>query len=233
VEVRRRIEVAASRAGRDARAVTLIAVSKTVGVEAIREAISAGIHDFGENRVQELVTKAPAFSTPAAPRWHLIGTLQRNKVRKAVACCHGIHSIDSVSLAQHVSDEAVGQDRQIEVFAQVNVSGEITKSGFSLREIEACADQLAPLPGLVWRGLMTIAPEHADAGDLRSVFGTLRQLHSRLGQCFQPTTWNALSMGMSDDFEIAVEEGATHVRVGRAIFGERPRQAKHRRDESS
>jgi PLP dependent protein len=219
--VRRRIECAAGRTGRDPYAIILIAVTKTIGPDLIRAALASGVSDFGENRVQELAAKVPDLEREAAHRWHLIGHLQRNKVRKAVALCEAIHSVDTVDVARLLSAEAVRQDRRIEVFAQVNISGEDSKSGFSEAALLESAAQLAALPAVTWRGLMTIAPDGAGAHAVRPVFSRLRGLRDRLAGAFDPASWNALSMGMTNDFETAIEEGATHIRVGRAIFGER------------
>jgi pyridoxal phosphate enzyme (YggS family) len=219
-----RIGLAARRAGRQGTDITLIAVSKTVDVAAVREVAAAGVRDLGENRVQELASKVADLEDCPQLRWHLIGQLQRNKVRRAVEASHVIHSIDSLALAQKVSDEAARLGKIVELFAQINVSAETTKSGFAPEDFLVHTDVLARLPSVRWRGLMTIAPEGADDDTLRGVFSVLRQTHRRAAESFDPSAWNALSMGMTNDFEIAIEEGATHVRVGRAIFGERPRK---------
>jgi hypothetical protein len=219
--VRERIDRAARLSGRPGGAVSLIAVTKMVDAEAAREAVAAGVVDLGENRVQELASKAAALSDIPRTRWHLIGRLQRNKVAKAVALAGAIHGIDSVELATHVSQAAARLGRTIEVFAQINVSGEASKAGFAPPAFMDSASRMAVLPGLRWRGLMTIAPESAPSETLRDIFAHLRLLHDRASGVFDPESWNALSMGMTDDFEIAVAEGATHVRIGRAIFGER------------
>jgi pyridoxal phosphate enzyme (YggS family) len=189
----------------------------------VREVAAAGIRDLGENRVQELASKVADLVDHPQLRWHLIGQLQRNKVRKAVEASHAIHSIDSLALAQRVSDEAEKLGKFVELFAQINVSAETSKSGFAPDDFLLTMDMLASLPSVRWRGLMTIAPEGASDDVLRYLFSGLRELHGRATESFDPTDWNALSMGMTNDFEIAIEEGATHVRVGRAIFGERPR----------
>jgi PLP dependent protein len=220
-EVRARIERAAARAGRPAAAITLIAVTKTMPAETVHAAALAGITDVGENRVQEASAKIAALGTGTQVHWHLIGHLQRNKVKRAAALFETIHSIDSLELAQALGDAAAAHGRTLHAFLQVNSSGEATKSGFAPEEVRRCAASLAGVPHLRWRGLMTIAPAGADSAALRSIFASTRELQRALAADFDPADWHALSMGMSDDFEIAIEEGATHVRVGRALFGER------------
>jgi PLP dependent protein len=219
--IRERVDIAARKSARVGTAITLIAVTKSVDAATAREAVAAGALDLGENRVQELVIKAPSLQDLAQIRWHLIGRLQRNKVAKAVALAGAIHGIDSVELATHVSQAAMRLGRSLDVFAQINVSDEASKAGFAPLAFQASAPDMSRLPGLRWRGLMTIAPEGAPAPTLHAVFGDLRRLHERCANDFDDENWNALSMGMTDDFEIAIAEGATHVRVGRAIFGER------------
>lgn len=220
--VQQRIDTAATKVGRSASTVILIAVTKTLPLDAVREALSAGILDLGENRVQDLVQRVTDLPEAASCRWHLIGHLQRNKAKKAVRVGSTIHSIDCLDLARLVGLEAGAFGRSVDVFAQVNVSGEQAKSGFSADELREQARELATIPFLRWRGLMTIAPELADTNELRAVFASLRHLRDELVTIFDAGTWNSLSMGMSNDFEIAIEEGATHIRVGRAIFGDRP-----------
>ncbi|HWE60746.1 MAG TPA: YggS family pyridoxal phosphate-dependent enzyme [Chloroflexota bacterium] len=221
-EVRARIAGAAQRGGRPASAITLVAVTKTIPADVVRAAALAGIVDVGENRVQEAATKIPALADGPPLRWHLIGHLQRNKVRRATELFDVMHSIDDVALAGAVARAAAERSSTLEAFVQVNMSGEATKSGFAPDDLRAHAATLAALPHLHWRGLMTIAPAGADERALRQIFGASRALQADLAASFDTTRWNALSMGMSDDFELAIEEGATHVRVGRAIFGERP-----------
>jgi PLP dependent protein len=219
--VRARIDDAARRVGRDPTSVILVAVTKTQSVETIRAAAQAGILDIGENKVQEACAKYGALLDRPELRWHLIGHLQRNKARRAVETFSTIQSVDSLSLATALSQYAVAQGKTLDVFAQVNISGEAEKFGFPPGHFLSQAELLARLPALHWRGLMTIAPEGADEATLRLVFRGARQLTEGAARRFDPAHWNALSMGMTNDFEIAVEEGATHVRVGRAIFGER------------
>jgi pyridoxal phosphate enzyme (YggS family) len=219
--VRERIARAAARRGRAASGITLIAVTKTMSVDVVRAAALAGIVDVGENRVQEAAAKIPALADGSSLCWHLIGHLQRNKARRAVELFDVIHSIDGLDLARAISRAAGERDRSIEVFAQVNISGETTKSGFAPAVLREQATALGGLPHLRWRGLMTIAPATTDERVLRGIFGATRELLVEVAPDFSADAWGALSMGMSDDYEVAIEEGATHVRVGRAIFGER------------
>jgi len=211
-ELERRIARAAERSGKSPAEITIVAVTKEVEPEAIEVAIKAGIRHFGENRVQEARGKIERLSI-LEPRliWHMVGHLQTNKVKTAVEIFDIIHSIDSVRLAQAVSQHV---QSTIPVLLQVNVSGEGRKSGFSVAELSQAAGEIARLPRLEVKGLMTIAPMVADAEEVRHIFRKLRQLRDELGL-------EHLSMGMTDDFEVAVEEGATMVRIGRAIFGQR------------
>jgi pyridoxal phosphate enzyme (YggS family) len=213
------IALAATRAGRPATAVTLIAVSKTMDAATVRAAALAGIGDLGENKVQEAAAKIAELSDVSL-RWHLIGHLQRNKAKRAAELFDMIHTIDSLELATALSHHAAGRARPLQVLAQVNVSGEATKEGFDPRTLRDEAAALAALPHLQWRGLMTIAPATDDEAPLRAVFAATRRLQEELAAGFGDG-WDALSMGMTNDYPLAIAEGATHVRVGRAIFGER------------
>jgi hypothetical protein len=211
--VRQQIAEACHGAGRDPAEVTLIGVSKTFGVDAIAAALRAGLTDLGENRVQEALPKADAIAALGlSPAWHLVGHLQTNKVRKALGTFSVIHSVDSEKLLGALATNA---SRPLQVFVQVNVSGESTKEGCEPRDLEAILEAAAGLPSIVVLGLMTIAPVVDDPADARPVFAELRRLAERHGL-------TGLSMGMSHDFPAAIAEGATHVRIGRAIFGERP-----------
>ena len=211
-QVNERIIQACQRAGRSPDEVTLVAVTKTVEPSAIATAFKLGINHFGENRVQEAAQKAGQLSyLEPHPTWHMIGHLQSNKARVAVGIFDVIHSIDSVRLAEVVSRRT---QKTLPVFLEVNLSGEATKSGFSVAELEPALEAISRLPGLEIKGLMTIAPMVDDAEQVRPVFQKLRSLRDAFGL-------EHLSMGMTDDFEVAVEEGATLVRIGRAIFGER------------
>jgi pyridoxal phosphate enzyme (YggS family) len=214
--VRARIADAAARAGRDPNEVTLVAVTKTVEPERVREAIAAGVADLGENRAQEWRAKSEALSDLAV-RWHFIGALQRNKVRDVAGRVALIHGVESASLARDVGARASAAPQ--DVLLEVNTSGEPGKHGVALAQADEAARAIAQTPGVRLRGYMTIAAP-GDSEAARRSFGALRALRDRLA----PELAGAveLSMGMSDDFEAAVAEGATIVRIGTAIFGERP-----------
>ncbi len=220
-EVRERIARAAARAGRNPDEITLVAVSKTFAAEAIREAYMAGVRHFGENRVQEWEGKHAAVADLDAT-WHLVGHLQSNKVRRAVTLFHAIDSMDSLSIAQKLDRalEVAARTGRLPVLVEVRLSPERTKSGIHPGELSAAALAICALPHLELRGLMTIPPLLNRPEDVRPYFRRLREtrddLAARLG-CSLPV----LSMGMSHDFEVAIEEGATEVRLGTAIFGER------------
>lgn len=217
--VRARIAQAAARAGRDATAVTVVAVTKAHPMERLREAVAAGFADIGENRVQEARQKQDEW--PDAPvRWHLIGHLQRNKVRLAVGRFALIHSLDSIRLADVLEQEAAKRDLAQNVLVEVNVAREPQKSGAMPEEAAAIVAHTALLPHLRVRGLMTLAPLTEKKDVIRAAFRGLRELRDRLAPNVSRLT--ELSMGMSNDFEIAVEEGATMVRLGTVLFGERP-----------
>ena len=207
--VRAEIAQICERADRDPREVRLIAVSKTHPPETIREALAAGQIEFGENRVQEGLAKLDELADSEA-RIHLIGHLQRNKARFAGRFA-SVQSIDSVRLAEAVARQL---DAPLDALLEVNVAGEASKQGFDPAELESAFAQIAALPQLRVRGLMTIAPLVADAEQARPVFRRLRELRDALGL-------PELSMGMSNDYAVAIEEGATIVRIGRAVFGER------------
>lgn len=225
--LRERIAESAARAGRRPDAVTIVAVTKGVEPERIADAIAAGITDLGENRVQEAAPKIAALvgrSDRSRLRWHLVGHLQRNKVRQAAALFSVIHSVDSERLTAELSARiSAGAGRSIDILLQVNVSGEPQKFGVTPRETPAVLREVVGLPGLRVVGLMTIAPQADDPERVRPVFRRLRELHDAVrASGIVDDEFAHLSMGMSDDFEVAVEEGATMVRVGRAIFGSRP-----------
>ena len=219
--VRARIAEAAQKAGRDPTEVTLVAVSKTKPVELVEMAYNLGVTNFGENRVQEALPKIEHFH-PQGLHWHLIGHLQSNKVGKVVGPFSCIHSVDSLHLAQVLSRHALEQSIQLSILLQVNVAGEASKEGIAPAEIYAVAKQIAELPALRIDGLMTVAPLVHDPEEVRPVFRELRLLRDRLREDIPAGTWTQISMGMTDDYAIAIEEGATLVRVGRAIFGQRP-----------
>ena len=206
------IATACERASRDQASVRLIAVSKTFAAEAIAEAYAAGQRDFGENRVQEGLAKLPRIAELGLTeaRVHLIGHLQRNKARHAGAFA-SVQSVDSVRLAQAISRRL---DHPLPIMLEVNVASETSKDGFATTELERALAEITDLPNLEVQGLMTVAPLVSDAEAVRPVFRELRLWRDRLGL-------EALSMGMSNDYAVAIEEGATMVRIGRAIFGER------------
>jgi len=211
--VRERIEAGCARAGRSPGSVTLVGVTKTVPVEAIAEACAAGLRDAGENRVQEAVPKIEALDALGVrPRWHLIGHLQRNKAKLAVERFAILHGVDSVRLAEALNARA---HEPLPVLLEVNVGQETSKFGFDPTALPQALADIAPLTHLDVRGLMTVAPQVDDPERVRPVFRRLRELRDELAL-------DELSMGMTDDFEVAIEEGATMVRIGRAIFGERP-----------
>ena len=211
-DIERRIAGACERAGRSPDEVTLVAVTKTIEVPAIEAAFNAGIRNFGENRVQEAKPKIEQLeSLRAQLTWHMVGHLQTNKAKTAVDIFDIIHSVDSLRLAEALSRRS---QKKLPVLIEVNVAAEATKSGFSLAELDEAIRQIGRLPNIEIEGLMTIAPWVSDAEEIRPVFRRLRQLGDALGL-------RHISMGMTDDFEVAIEEGATLVRIGRAIFGER------------
>ena len=227
-QVQDRIARACARAGRDPSDVTLVAVSKTFPAEVIGEAYRLGLRDFGENRVQEATEKIPNIQslTPNL-QWHLVGHLQSRKAREAVDLFDVIHSVDSLKLADKLGRLCREAGRVMPILLECNVSGEETKYGFSVARAEdksrwmAEVEAILALPGVRVEGLMTVAPIAADAEDARPVFRALRQLRDELAARFPQAVWRRLSMGMTDDFEVAIQEGATMVRIGRAIFGER------------
>lgn len=209
--VEERIAAACKRAGRNREDVTLVAVTKTFPAADVDAVIAAGATDVGENKVQESRDKKPLVH--AAARWHLIGHLQSNKAKDAVRLFDVIQTVDSFALAERIARLAESEGKRQEVLLQVNVGGEEQKSGVASGEARELAESIAALPSLQLTGLMTIPPV-GEAGEMRPYFRALRQLRDTLGL-------EQLSMGMTDDFEVAIEEGATIVRVGRAIFGAR------------
>jgi hypothetical protein len=216
--VRARIRAACAAAGRAPESVELVAVSKTFPAEAVREVFEAGQRVFGESRQQEAATKIPVL--PGAIRWHFIGRVQRNKVRKLLPDFEVIHAVDSVRLAAHINEVAAELGLFPKVFLQVNVSGEETKGGFEPAALDAALPEMLGLNRLEILGLMTIPPEGPDAESARPWFVRLRELRDAL-EARHAAALPGLSMGMSGDFEVAIAEGATHVRVGSLIFGAR------------
>ncbi len=218
--VEARLARALERSHRDRSSLTLVAVSKTMPVAAVVAAYEAGLRHFGENRVQEGVAKIEAFHPPEVT-WHLIGHLQTNKARPAVRSFGIVESVDSLRVAQALSKEAEVAGRDLDILVEVNMGGEASKFGLTPAEAAATIPTIAALPRLRLRGLMTVAPLFADPQDCRNVFRALRDLGERTRRHgADSNTWH-LSMGMSHDVEVAIEEGATIVRIGRAIFGER------------
>jgi PLP dependent protein len=218
-DARGRLARAAARAGRNTGAVRLIGVVKTVPAEIVREAAERGLLDLGENRVQEARIKIPAVGREDA-RWHMIGHLQRNKAGLAVELFDRIHSLDGLAVAAVVSRRAVELGRRLPVLLEVNVSGEASKHGIRPENAAPLIGEIANLPGIALDGLMTIAPYSDRAEDARPHFARLRELRDALERS-TGVTLPELSMGMSGDFEVAIEEGSTMVRVGTAIFGSR------------
>ncbi|MEO5511231.1 MAG: YggS family pyridoxal phosphate-dependent enzyme [Longimicrobiales bacterium] len=220
--VARRIEEARSRGGR-ANDVTVVAVTKTHPPAAVLAAYAAGLRMCGENRVQELVEKREEIDAQAVPglHWHLIGHLQRNKVRQVLPLCDLIHSVDTDRLAAEISAEAVRLGRTADVLVQVNASGEETKGGFGVEGAAEAVARLGALEGLRIRGLMTMAPFTDDEQVLRGTFRATRRAFEECAAQASAFAPDYLSMGMSNDFEIAIEEGATMVRLGTILFGER------------
>lgn len=214
-----RIESARARSGAAA-AVDVVAVTKTFPPEVVEAAISVGLTRMGENRVQELERKVEAVGRDRC-EWHLIGHLQRNKVRQALPLFDLLHSIDSLRLAEAVSREAVRAGREVEGLVQVNTSGEESKYGFSAEEAVDAVGRITELPGVRITGLMTMAPFTSDEGILRGTFSAARELFERCAREVSGFEAKHLSMGMSNDFELAIEEGSTMVRLGTVLFGER------------
>ena len=219
VAVQERIAAAARRAGRSPETVLLVAVSKTIDVDRVRSAIEAGVPALGENRVQEAREKIAVLGRSRP--WHLIGHLQTNKVRDAVECFDLIHSVDRLPLAEAISRRATETGRRVDVLVQVNVGEEPQKGGLSPADLRAALAAMAALPGLRLRGLMAIPPLPKDPEDSRPHYQEMRKLLDGARSWGLGPDFTELSMGMSGDFEVGVEEGATIVRVGTAIFGAR------------
>jgi PLP dependent protein len=222
LEIRSRIEAACERAGRRPEEVTLVAVSKTFSVDHIRAAQASGVTDFGENRVQEFSEKAdvlPSNYAGGTTRWHMIGHLQRNKARDVVRRADVFHALDSTRLAKELDRRAEEEGRVLPCLVQVNVSGEASKFGLEPEEALEFIRASVDLPNLQIRGLMTLAEPADDPEDVRPQFRLLREIRDTSRTLAPTVEW--LSMGMSGDFEVAIEEGATHVRIGSALFGRR------------
>jgi pyridoxal phosphate enzyme (YggS family) len=224
-EVRARVAEAAGRAGRDPHSVLLVAVTKTMPAPVIQMAYAAGLRVFGENRIQEAREKRGALALPEA-RWELIGHLQSNKAARAVELFERVQSVDSLAIAEALEARAAQANRVLPILLEVNVAGEASKSGFAPAEVVEAATGIAALPHLRPEGLMLVAPLVEENEAVRPVFRALRQLREELRERMPlgpDGGWPHLSMGMSDDYPVAVEEGATIIRLGRALFGDRPR----------
>jgi pyridoxal phosphate enzyme (YggS family) len=225
LRVQERIATAAIRSGRKPETIRLMAVTKTVTPERIREAYDAGLRVFGENRVQEFAGKSGALHDLSDAEWHMIGHLQTNKATKAVELFRHIDSVDSVRLAHKLNDAASEVHKRISVLIEINIGGENAKSGVApdSAELQQLLDSAPELTALEFHGLMTVPPYNDDPERSRPYFRRMRELFDQLASRKLPAVrMEALSMGMSHDFEIAIEEGSTCVRIGTAIFGERP-----------
>lgn len=219
-EVKSEVSKVCKRLGRDEAEVTLIAVSKTKPLDMLSEAYQAGVRDFGENKVQELLDKIPQL--PDDIRWHMIGHLQTNKVKYIVDKVYMIHSVDSLRLAREISKEAVKKAVSVKILIEVNVAEEETKYGIKMEDACSVIMDIARLPGIQIEGLMTIAPYTQQPEDNRVYFRKLKHLSVDIaGKNIDNVSMKVLSMGMTGDYLIAVEEGATYIRVGTGIFGER------------
>jgi pyridoxal phosphate enzyme (YggS family) len=218
ISVQSKIAAAAERSGRKAADVELVAVTKTFPVEVIRGAVDAGLRLFGENRVQELLSKQPDL--PSSIRWHLIGHLQSNKVRKVLPVVDAIHSVDSLDLARDINRIAAELGQFPKIYLEVNVAAEASKHGFAPAKLESDLEVLLALDRLEIQGLMCVPPISKEPEDSRKHFVFLREYRDKLSK-LAGIPFPALSMGMSGDYEVAVEEGATIVRVGSALFGKR------------
>lgn len=226
-EVREKIRQACQRSGRREEEVTLISVSKTKPVEMLEEAYEAGSRDFGENRVQEIMEKYGQM--PEDVRWHMIGHLQKNKVRQVIDKAVLIHSVDTVELAEQIEKDAAKHDLTVDILLEVNVAEEESKFGFRTEEVEAAVMKIKDLPHVHIKGLMTIAPFVSNSEDNREVFKKLYQLYVDIrSKNIDNVNMSVLSMGMTGDYEVAIEEGATMIRVGTGIFGARTRNGESR-----
>lgn len=218
--VEKNIRKACQRAGRSESDVTLICVSKTKPVEMIREAYEAGKREFGENKAQELKEKFEQL--PQDIKWHFIGHLQTNKIKYIIGKACLIHSVDSYHLAEAIEKECIKKNAEADILVEVNVAQEASKFGLKLEDTMSLVEQISGLPHLHIRGLMTIAPYVQDPEENRGIFRQLKKLSVDIGaKNIDNVDMSVLSMGMTGDYQVAVEEGATHVRVGTGIFGER------------
>ncbi|MGD8998550.1 MAG: YggS family pyridoxal phosphate-dependent enzyme [Anaerolineae bacterium] len=232
--LRERIAEAAQRSGRDPEEVGLVAVTKTFPADVVLAAYEAGVRHFGENRVGEGISKITAlepYISDRLPTWHMIGHIQSRKASRVAEYYDYVHSIDRLKIARRLSRSADESDRTMPVLLECNISGEASKYGFALENWEhdeaqrgaffAAVEEIVALPALEVRGLMTMPPYVDDAEEVRPLFVSLRMLRNVLRERFRSVAWHHLSMGMTNDFEVAVEEGATMVRIGSGIFGPR------------
>lgn len=219
-EVERKIMEACKKAGRAREDITLIAVSKTKPVSMLKEIYDLGARDFGENKVQELTDKEPQL--PADLRWHMIGHLQRNKVKQVIDKAVLIHSVDSVRLAKAIEAEAAKKEIVVQILLEVNVAEEDSKFGLKVDEVLPAIEEIATMPHVRIKGLMTIAPFVENPEENRTVFAQLQKLSVDIAEKnIDNVSVDILSMGMTNDYQVAIEEGATMIRVGTGIFGER------------
>lgn len=219
-KIKQIVDDTAVNASRNSDEVTLIAVSKTKPIEMLKEAYSAGARDFGENKVQEIVDKYPQM--PRDVKWHMIGHLQTNKVKYIIDKVSLIHSVDSIKLAKEISKQAVKANLVANILIEVNVADEESKFGVATEDVVELVEEIAKLENISIKGLMTVAPYVEDAQENRSIFRILRQLSVDINsKNIDNVSMDCLSMGMSGDYEVAIEEGATYVRVGTSIFGNR------------
>jgi pyridoxal phosphate enzyme (YggS family) len=215
--INKKIKEAALKVNRDPQEIKLVAVTKTATLEQIKEAINEGVKIIGENKVQEATEKYQVLTTEV--KWHLIGHLQTNKVKYAVEIFDLIHSVDSIKLAKEIDKRSVQFKKIIDVLIEVNISGEETKYGYNPEKVEAFLKEISEFSGIRVRGLMTIAPISKNKEEVRPYFRRLRELSGRIrDKSIKNIKMDYLSMGMTDDFEIAIEEGANMVRIGRGIF---------------
>ena len=222
LSVKESIEEAERAAGREKGSVTLIGVTKVFPVEYAEAAAMSGLKDLGENRVQELVPKIERFSSLGIDaNWHLIGTLQKNKVKYIIGKNYLIHSVNSVELAEEISKRSVSNNVTSSILLQANVSGEESKHGFAPHELKPAIDKICNLPSINICGLMTMAPIETYEGEAREVFAKTRVIFEDLKSYTGLESWKVLSMGMSQDYKSAIYEGSTHIRIGTAIFGNR------------
>lgn len=222
LSVKESIREAEALAGRDPGSVTLIGVTKVFPVEYAEAAAVSGLVDLGENRVQELVPKVERFSSLGLDvNWHLIGTLQKNKVKYIIGKTSLIHSVNTVELAEEISKRSLSNNVTTSILLQANVSGEESKHGFAPHELKTAIDKIMDMPAIKLCGLMTMAPIETYEGEAREVFAKTRVIYEDLRSYTGLDSWNVLSMGMSQDYRSAVLEGSTHIRIGTAIFGNR------------